>query len=138
LRWQWRRAALGTPQAILSEEDLAYKEATKVGSGALDEFALSSPSRKHSRSASRRLSPGKAAKRTSSSPKSRELSELCRSRRSNDKNLVVPKEQKGMILPFEPLSISFDDISYFVDMPAVSNPPSPCNGICYYCLSIFC
>jgi hypothetical protein len=23
-----------------------------------------------------------------------------------------------MVLPFEPLSIAFDDISYFVDMPA--------------------
>jgi hypothetical protein len=78
--------ALGTPQAILSEEDLAYKEATKVGSGALDEFALSSPSRKHSRSVSRRLSPGKAAKKTSSSPKSRELSELSR---RNDRNQEV-------------------------------------------------
>lgn len=27
--------------------------------------------------------------------------------------------QRGMILPFEPLSISFDDVSYYVDMPAV-------------------
>lgn len=28
-------------------------------------------------------------------------------------------EKRGMILPFEPLSISFRDINYYVDMPAV-------------------
>lgn len=27
--------------------------------------------------------------------------------------------KRGMILPFQPLSISFDDIKYYVDMPAV-------------------
>jgi ABC-type multidrug transport system ATPase subunit/ABC-type multidrug transport system permease subunit len=32
--------------------------------------------------------------------------------------MVVPGTTKGMILPFEPLSISFDNISYYVDMPA--------------------
>jgi hypothetical protein len=30
---------------------------------------------------------------------------------------VAPK--RGMILPFQPLAISFDDIKYYVDMPAV-------------------
>jgi hypothetical protein len=30
---------------------------------------------------------------------------------------VEPK--RGMILPFQPLAISFDDIKYYVDMPAV-------------------
>jgi hypothetical protein len=30
---------------------------------------------------------------------------------------VGPK--RGMILPFQPLAISFDDIKYYVDMPAV-------------------
>ena len=28
--------------------------------------------------------------------------------------------QKGMILPFEPLSLTFHDVNYYVDMPAVS------------------
>lgn len=27
---------------------------------------------------------------------------------------------KGMILPFEPLALTFHDVNYFVDMPAVS------------------
>lgn len=29
--------------------------------------------------------------------------------------------ERGMVLPFEPLSISFDDIKYSVDMPQVSS-----------------
>lgn len=28
--------------------------------------------------------------------------------------------QKGMILPFEPLALTFHNVSYYVDMPAVS------------------
>lgn len=30
-----------------------------------------------------------------------------------------PNRKRGMILPFEPLSITFDDILYAVDMPQV-------------------
>jgi len=30
---------------------------------------------------------------------------------------VAPK--KGMILPFQPLAMSFDTVNYYVDMPAV-------------------
>jgi hypothetical protein len=32
-------------------------------------------------------------------------------------NGVAPK--RGMVLPFTPLSMSFDDVNYFVDMPPV-------------------
>jgi hypothetical protein len=35
-----------------------------------------------------------------------------------DAHGVAPK--RGMILPFQPLAISFDDVCYYVDMPAVS------------------
>lgn len=31
---------------------------------------------------------------------------------------VAPK--RGMVLPFTPLSMSFDEVSYFVNMPPVS------------------
>ena len=31
-----------------------------------------------------------------------------------------PNGKKGMVLPFQPLSITFDDIRYSVDMPQVS------------------
>lgn len=33
--------------------------------------------------------------------------------------------KRGMVLPFSPLAMSFDDVRYFVDMPAVNHPP-PC------------
>lgn len=33
-------------------------------------------------------------------------------------NGVAPK--RGMILPFTPLAMSFNDVDYYVDMPAVS------------------
>lgn len=33
-------------------------------------------------------------------------------------NGVAPK--KGMVLPFTPLAMSFDDVNYYVDMPPVS------------------
>jgi ABC-type multidrug transport system ATPase subunit len=37
---------------------------------------------------------------------------------SSDIKTTSPAITKGMVLPFQPLAISFDDISYFVDMPA--------------------
>lgn len=51
--------------------------------------------------------------------------------KKNIKNLLysfispgdIPMEsmstKKGMVLPFTPLALSFDDVKYFVDMPAV-------------------
>lgn len=33
-------------------------------------------------------------------------------------NGVAPK--RGMVLPFTPLAMSFDDVNYYVDMPPVS------------------
>jgi hypothetical protein len=29
--------------------------------------------------------------------------------------------KKGMVLPFQPLSLAFNHVNYYVDMPAVSN-----------------
>ncbi len=29
--------------------------------------------------------------------------------------------KKGMVLPFQPLSLSFNHVNYYVDMPAVSH-----------------
>ena len=47
---------------------------------------------------------------------------------SNSSSLVIDaaveankSRQKGMVLPFEPHSITFDDIIYSVDMPQVLN-----------------
>lgn len=30
--------------------------------------------------------------------------------------------RRGMVLPFNPLAMSFDNVNYYVDMPAVSSP----------------
>lgn len=38
---------------------------------------------------------------------------------SNIENNVI--KRKGMVLPFEPLSLAFDHMNYYVDMPAVSH-----------------
>lgn len=43
--------------------------------------------------------------------------------KNSDSNLesatgVAPK--RGMVLPFVPLAMSFDDVNYYVDMPVVS------------------
>jgi hypothetical protein len=35
-------------------------------------------------------------------------------------NEAAPR--RGMVLPFSPLSMCFDDVNYYVDMPAVSLP----------------
>lgn len=42
--------------------------------------------------------------------------------RNEDANLEAANgvaAKKGMILPFTPLAMSFEDVSYFVDMPPV-------------------
>lgn len=42
---------------------------------------------------------------------------------SSSKNSAVSEQRnKGMILPFRPLALSFRDVNYFVDMPAVTYP----------------
>lgn len=45
--------------------------------------------------------------------------------------MVKPIAERGMVLPFEPLSISFDDICYYVDLPAVSQPINPFTSCIY-------
>lgn len=39
--------------------------------------------------------------------------------------------ERGMVLPFEPLTMSFDNMHYFVDVPAVggSRPTWGCHGV---------
>lgn len=41
----------------------------------------------------------------------------------NQKNVSFggsPSMKKGMVLPFQPLSVAFNHINYYVDMPTVS------------------
>ena len=120
-------AAIGRPQPIMSEEELAEKEAARTGVP-LPQSALQPRARSlsKSRSSQRRSLSLSAARREAGEPPM----QLTRSRRAsrtaseNDHNATEPEEnavmERGMILPFKPLSISFDDVSYYVDMPAVS------------------
>lgn len=88
----------GKPQAVLTEETLAERNAIKTG----ELIELSSTGKISSESGNE--------VRTSIS--SRSLSSRVGSTRVADQN-----RKRGMVLPFEPLSITFDDIRYAVDMP---------------------
>ncbi|XP_034682534.1 pleiotropic drug resistance protein 1-like isoform X2 [Vitis riparia] len=81
----------GKPQPILSKETLTEKQANRTGE--LNE-----------------LSPETGARIQSGSPRS--LSARVGSITEADQ-----RRKRGMVLPFEPLSISFDEIRYAVDMP---------------------
>jgi hypothetical protein len=124
-------AAIGKPQPIMSEQELAEKEAARTGSS-LPKSASQAQSRSLSKSRSsqrRSLSLSAARSANGEAPV-----QMTRSRRaskafSENEHGVAESEdmvvERGMILPFQPLSISFDDISYYVDMPAVRSPLIP-------------
>ncbi|KAL5539498.1 hypothetical protein UlMin_043230 [Ulmus minor] len=86
----------GKPQAILSKEVLAEKNSNRTG----ELVELSSTGRN---------SVGNESRRSISS---RTLSSRVGSITEPNSN-----RKRGMVLPFEPLSITFDEIRYAVDMP---------------------
>ncbi|KAL7166187.1 hypothetical protein ACSBR2_036964 [Camellia fascicularis] len=87
----------GKPQAILTEETTAERNACKTG-----EIELSSRGK-------RLLERGDEVQRSA-------LSTSVTSRVGNISE-VSQNRKRGMVLPFEPLSITFDDVRYAVDMP---------------------
>ena len=119
-------SALGKPQAILSEEELAEKEANRTGD------VITSLGRSKSRRSggqSRSLATMVGFKRGAATVPNNQSGRASTGQRSDsdveDVEAVAETQntRRGMILPFRPLSISFDDISYFVDMPPVSLVP---------------
>ncbi|KAL4298277.1 hypothetical protein GQ457_12G024710 [Hibiscus cannabinus] len=88
----------GRPQEVISKETLAEKITSKTG----QHIELSSRGRGSSESAN--------GIRTNAS--SRSLSA-----KVGSVNEANHKKKRGMVLPFEPLSMSFDEIKYAVDMP---------------------
>ncbi|XP_058002029.1 pleiotropic drug resistance protein 1-like isoform X6 [Hevea brasiliensis] len=90
----------GRPQALISEEAYAEKNAAKTG----ESIELSSKG-KSSHNAER----GSASQRSASS---RTPSTTVSSFSDANQN-----RKRGMILPFQPLSITFDEVRYAVDMP---------------------
>ncbi|CAM8982719.1 unnamed protein product [Rhodiola kirilowii] len=90
---------LGKPQAVLSKETLAERNAT-----VREESELSS-TKKH------------ASERGSRTGNQRSVSSRTMSARIGDTYELDQNRKRGMVLPFEPLSITFDEIKYAVDMP---------------------
>ncbi|KAA8525358.1 hypothetical protein F0562_007224 [Nyssa sinensis] len=87
------------PQAVLSKETLAERNASKTG----DFIELSSR--------------GKNDFSEGGSEVQRSVSSRSMSSRVGSTGEADQKRKRGMVLPFEPLSITFDDIRYAVDMP---------------------
>lgn len=109
----------------MTEEELAEKEANRTG----QTMQLRKKKGNELRSRSRSLSL--SAIMSANGETAMEGHSRSRNRRDTVEDLDyvddddaagsgdVQKEKRGMILPFQPLAISFDDVSYFVDMPAV-------------------
>ncbi|GMI89171.1 pleiotropic drug resistance 12, ATP-binding cassette G40, PLEIOTROPIC DRUG RESISTANCE 12 [Hibiscus trionum] len=87
----------GKPQAVISKETLAEKIASKTG----EKVELSSR--------------GDSKESGNESQKSSSFRSL--SAKVGSANDADHKRKRGMVLPFEPLSMSFDEIRYAVDMP---------------------
>ncbi|KAK9030821.1 hypothetical protein V6N11_032231 [Hibiscus sabdariffa] len=103
---------LGKPQAIISEETAQELEGEHVASN--EEPRLMRPqSSKRSFSAGASNEQEMAVRRMSNRANSRGMDR-------NDSSIdvatgVAPK--RGMVLPFTPLAMSFDNVDYYVDMP---------------------
>ncbi|KAG6550030.1 hypothetical protein Mapa_008543 [Marchantia paleacea] len=113
---------IGKPQAIISEDTLAEQEANLTG-----EIRKSSSKRPIPPSLSSANGNSFKYRRSSLSMDRTDAGELAMSRVSTSSVVresmeidraagVAPK--RGMILPFQPLSISFNEVEYYVDMPA--------------------
>ncbi|KAH9298057.1 hypothetical protein KI387_029739 [Taxus chinensis] len=89
-------------QAVLSEEALQEKHANRTGQVQLT--ALSAGSK------------GKSVAQHPSASSQVPGNEIVRSHGGG--NASGKESMKGMVLPFQPLSIAFDDVNYYVDMPA--------------------
>ncbi|KAF8393290.1 hypothetical protein HHK36_021531 [Tetracentron sinense] len=98
--WYWIGVAFGKPQALLSEETLSEKHANRTG----ELIDLSSRERTSSRE-----SGDESRRRSTSSGSS--------STRIDRIDEANQNRKRGMVLPFEPLSITVDEIGYAVDMP---------------------
>jgi hypothetical protein len=102
--------ALGKPQAVISEETAKEAEGNGDARHTVRNGSTKSNGGNHKEMREMRLS----ARLSNSS--SNGVSRLM----SIGSNEAGPR--RGMVLPFTPLSMSFDDVNYYVDMPAVSLP----------------
>ncbi|KAK8541889.1 hypothetical protein V6N12_014510 [Hibiscus sabdariffa] len=115
--WYWIGAALGKPQAVISEETTEELEANYEG--ITEEPRLRRPK------SSKDSFPRSFS--TADALNSKEMEIRRMSSRTNPNGMsrtdssldaaigVAPK--RGMVLPFTPLAMSFDTVNYYVDMP---------------------
>nr|QVT92281.1 ABC transporter [Salvia miltiorrhiza] len=105
---------LGKPQAIISKEQAREMETELIG----DDAPRLRPTKSKNDSFPRALS-SRDGNNTLEMTMQR-MSSHSSVNRNNDSNLggargVAPK--RGMVLPFTPLAMSFDNVNYYVDMP---------------------
>jgi hypothetical protein len=116
---------------------LAEKEANRIGAPLDKSKSGKSGSRPRKSAQGRSLADIMSERKSNVAPSGRSRRESVEHRQSTDQTPAPAGQrsesdvedveatadavvQRGMILPFTPLSISFDDVSYYVDMPAVS------------------
>uniref|UniRef100_A0ACD6AER2 Uncharacterized protein n=1 Tax=Avena sativa TaxID=4498 RepID=A0ACD6AER2_AVESA len=106
---------LGKPQAVISEE--TAKEAE--GNGLPRDTVRNGSTKRNGSIKSKDGSSNKEMKETRLSARLSNSSSNGISRvMSVGSNEAAPR--RGMVLPFSPLSMCFDDVNYYVDMPAVT------------------
>eukprot|EP01018_Ginkgo_biloba_P004087 Gb_05443 [translate_table: standard] len=108
---------LGKPQAVVSEQALRDKHENRTGEILAVEMTTRSGSKGKSVEEPRLAgSQGRAGEiiRRSSVSSGGSLSD----RMGATADAATGVQRRGMVLPFQPLSIAFDDINYYVDMPA--------------------
>uniref|UniRef100_A0A7N0U871 ABC transporter domain-containing protein n=1 Tax=Kalanchoe fedtschenkoi TaxID=63787 RepID=A0A7N0U871_KALFE len=90
---------IGKPQAVLSKEIIAERNSSVRQETRLP-FLQENASERESRTGSQRS-----------------VSSRTMSARIGDTNEMDQNKKRGMVLPFEPLSITFDEVKYAIDMP---------------------
>ncbi|KAL3676898.1 hypothetical protein R1sor_026846 [Riccia sorocarpa] len=124
---------LGRGQATISEEEFAERQAALAGGADSSTHEPKQPAKSGSTNGRQGSYYAKKLPRslTGSSPKLEPEIMMTRTGsdsaglKRDDSNAVeifeagnAPVTTKGMILPFQPLSICFDNVNYYVDMPA--------------------
>lgn len=109
---------LGKPQAVISEEALAQKNANRTGEDVV-------VSKRHRSKRFRARSKdtiniyGSNTQDVEEHLQEHVLKIIDGSNGAAEpSSILVTRQKRGMILPFKPLAMSFSDIKYFVDMPA--------------------
>ncbi|XP_027908144.1 ABC transporter G family member 36-like [Vigna unguiculata] len=108
---------LGKKQAIISEEDASEME---IGGDTNEEPRLVRPPQSNKDSMLRSLSTadGNNAREVAMQRMGSQATSGLRKVDSANDSATGVSPKRGMILPFQPLAMSFDTVNYYVDMPA--------------------